>query len=212
MARLNQRYVSSTPARGSSTLVDNTPNAAQSSAYGAHQASPTGISDKENQPIPAAGDKAKGRMLPPSASLNGARSAKRMRLDQPQSGRRASGNVENEQDQLDGRKYYNPDQNPEERQALKRQSRALEREFNGAYSLTYTPSSSANTLQIIEMSIFAPITTAWREPSTKPTRFSRVSSKLPMLLWIPASLSMYPICYQENPPTWSSVTHQPASI
>lgn len=72
-------------------------------------------------------------MPPPSSA---ARPAKRLRLEQSQSSRHATNTNNNlgesTEDQLDGRKYYNPDQDPEERQALKRESRALEREFNGA--------------------------------------------------------------------------------
>lgn len=124
------RHLSSTPARDLPI------------ASAAHPSldSPSGASDKENQPTQRR-DKGKGRMAPPTSapmpnhaststpsSLSNA--AKRRRVDVPTSSRRQSIPEDDDEEDRDGRKYYNPDQNPEERQALKRKSRALEREFN----------------------------------------------------------------------------------
>ncbi|KAL1305913.1 hypothetical protein AAFC00_004056 [Neodothiora populina] len=97
----------------------------------AHSPSPSAASDKENQATPRAAprNKGKGRMPPPrrgnpSTSDDAVPpSTKRRR---PETSRTAT----LLEDEEDPRKYYNPDQNPEERQRLKKKSRALEREFN----------------------------------------------------------------------------------
>jgi len=136
--------ISSTPARDpSSTFARSTPDTTQSTPYGALPNSSSAISDKENTPIPGttvSKYKGKTRMAPParppnpnSENTNGTHSAKRIRLSHTQSSRQSTSNHDG--DDQDERRYYNPDQDPEERQALKRKSRALEREFNCAHGL-----------------------------------------------------------------------------
>lgn len=136
MARLN-RNISSTPARDSSVFAETTPHNVDT--YGAVQTSPSAASDKENEPTPATAhrDKGKGRMAPPGNlptpnynSTSASHSAKRRRVDNSHSVR---SNVDNTDHDLDGRKYYNPDQDFEERLEVKRKSRALERSFKGVY-------------------------------------------------------------------------------
>ena len=134
------RPISSTPARDpSSAFARSTLYTTQSTPYGALPNSLTSVSDKENTPVPGTVSKNRGkaRMAPPtrppnqnSENTNGAHSAKRIRLSHTQSASRSTSN--HGRDDQDERRYYNPDQDPEERQALKRKSRALEREFNGA--------------------------------------------------------------------------------
>ena len=86
--------------------------------------SPSLSSDKENQSASAARDKGKGRMQ--SQPQSGPRAAKRRRTQpQPNSANR------DEQDYA-GHQWYDPTQDQHERQEIKKRSRALEREFNGA--------------------------------------------------------------------------------
>lgn len=67
---------------------------------------------------------------PTSDSSNEARGQKRKRVE-------IRGNVDNdddlEADEAKFNKYFNPNQDPEERRQIKRKSRALEREFQGQY-------------------------------------------------------------------------------
>jgi hypothetical protein len=115
MARVNQRP-SETPARSS-----NFPTAAPSSVA---PSSPDPSSDKENHPASASRDKGKGRM---QSTTSDAHSAKRRRTQA-----RPVATAVDDQDLDDESRFYDPTQDQHERQEIKKKSRALEREFNGA--------------------------------------------------------------------------------
>ncbi|CAD0110021.1 unnamed protein product [Aureobasidium uvarum] len=115
MARVNQRP-SETPAR-SSNIPAGPPSVAPSP--------PNLSSDKENQATSAPRDKGKGRM---QSSTSDSHSAKRRRT-QP----RPTASAANHEEPNESR-FYDPTQDQHERQEVKKKSRALEREFNGACS------------------------------------------------------------------------------
>lgn len=105
--------------------------------------SPTTLSDKENTATQAGRvDKGKGRMPPPSStSRPGAGSqaqlaAKRKRVEQvngmaSKRQSRSRNNGSDEEVEAEDKRFYDPGQDETERRGVKRQSRALEREFNG---------------------------------------------------------------------------------
>ena len=113
MARVNQRP-SETPARSSNFTT--VPSSIAPS-------SPDLSSDKENQSTTAPRDKGKGRM---QSTVSDSHSNKRRRTHA-----RCTASAGNDQD-LDESRFYDPTQDKHERQEIKKKSRALEREFNGA--------------------------------------------------------------------------------
>ncbi|KAI5249282.1 hypothetical protein E4T43_00651 [Aureobasidium subglaciale] len=117
MARINQRP-SETAAKTSSNLP-----AATATAPSDPPSSPTPSSDKENRCTSAPRDKGKGRMQSDSTTSH---SAKRRRTQPPTN---ASAAHDQEHDES---RFYDPTQDQHERQEIKKKSRALEREFNGA--------------------------------------------------------------------------------
>ena len=114
MARVNQR-LSDTPARSS-----NFPTAPSSLA----PSSPDLSSDKENHSTSTHRDKGKGRM---QSATSDSHSAKRRRIHT-----NPAASAVNDQDLDDESRFYDPTQDQHERQEIKKKSRALEREFNGA--------------------------------------------------------------------------------
>jgi hypothetical protein len=115
MARVNQRP-SETPVRSS-----NLPTAPPSIA----PSSPDPSSDKENHSTAAPRDKGKGRM---QSTTSDSHSAKRRRTQS-----RPTASVADHLESDDESRFYDPTQDQHERQEVKKKSRALEREFNGAY-------------------------------------------------------------------------------
>lgn len=113
MARVNQRP-SETPARSSNFPAVPSPIA---------PSSPDPSSDKENHSTSAPRDKGKGRM---QSTAPDSHSNKRRRTHA-----RSTAPIVNDQD-LDESRFYDPIQDQHERQEIKKKSRALEREFNGA--------------------------------------------------------------------------------
>lgn len=113
MARVNQRP-SETPALSSHLSV--VPSSVAPS-------SPNLSSDKENQSDLAPRDKGKGRM---QSTRSDSHSAKRRRTQA-----RPTATAAHDQE-LDESRFYDPTQDQHERQEIKKKSRALEREFNGA--------------------------------------------------------------------------------
>ena len=117
----------------------NTRQSVPSSRQASATPRPGNISDQENRdPGTGARQKGKQRVMPPShrSSLptpsdgsDTSRGHKRRRIDADS--HPTQGAEEGDEDLQRFNKYFNPNQDPEIRRAVKRKSRALEREFQG---------------------------------------------------------------------------------
>lgn len=176
MARVNQRP-SETPALSSNLSV------APSSVA---PSSPNPSSDKENRSDLPSRDKGKGRM---QSNTTGSHSAKRRRTQARPTTSAAR------DDEPEESRFYDPTQDQHERQEIKKKSRALEREFNGACScIAYLYWHQSNILQITGMS------TSKMAVSSSPSlieqmRTSLVSSKHQMPLSTLACSSVSLTCF-----------------
>lgn len=118
------------------------PSHVPSSRFASATPGPDNISDQENRdPMEAARDKGKGRAsdtqsqrrstLPtPTSDGNESRGQKRKRREVQFDATQAT-DAEVDSDEESFNKYFDPNQDAEERREIKRQSRALEREFHG---------------------------------------------------------------------------------
>jgi hypothetical protein len=125
--------------------VNNTNSTAASSRY-ASETPTSNASDQENrEPGARRHDKGKGRAsdmasqgsLPTPTSVDEAgdsRAQKRRRIQRPDAtGSPNDDAVDEEEDRFT--RYFDPNQDAEERRTIKRKSRALERDFNGRWRI-----------------------------------------------------------------------------
>jgi hypothetical protein len=175
MARVNQRP-SETPAHSSHLSV------APSSVA---PSSPNLSSDKENQSDLAPRDKGKGRMQSTTSDSN---SAKRRRIQARPTASAAR------DEELDESRFYDPTQDQHERQEIKKKSRALEREFNGACPcIPHLYSTQSDILQRTGMST-SKMAVGSSPSSTERMKTFMVSSKHQMLPSTLACLSVFQTC------------------
>lgn len=123
---------------------NNRPSTVASSRYGPATPGPgSSTSDQENRdPTGAARNKGKERAMPPPPRINlptptsdpsdSSRGQKRKRSEVQADATQGDQEDEVDSDEEKHTKYYDPNQDPEIRRQVKRKSRALEREFNGA--------------------------------------------------------------------------------
>ena len=127
--------------------INTTTSTAASSRY-ASQTPTSNASDQENrEPGARRRDKGKGRALdmasqgslPTPTSVDeagGSRAQKRRRIQRPDAtGSPNDDAVDEEEDRFT--RYFDPNQDAEERRTIKRKSRALERDFNGRWRIPF---------------------------------------------------------------------------